>query len=294
LKFEDTNTLDSLGNEIRPYNAARWDGEKWSFLRTYPPYDPYHSNISVFAFSRQDIWETYTAPYHWNGSSWTAFTTDGTHHGYTYGIWGNSSTDLYILGHAGAITHLDGSQWMAMESGTDIKLRNIHGRGENVFVVDYNDGGRSVVLELQNGQWQKIFSSNSYYGDLSQNDYGRTTAVTVLGDIAYIVSKTGIVKYNYKSKKTSLIEAEDALMVGHDYIRIFADSENDIMLIGIAGYINHFNGNTWKKITYFPDLFGYGNIWFVSGHYKDNMLVACGNYDGFAQAVIIRGYRTQN
>ncbi|MBD3224606.1 MAG: hypothetical protein GF313_07745 [Caldithrix sp.] len=292
LEFDDTGSLDSLGNEIKPYNAARWNGETWSFLRTYPSHGTYHNNKSVFAFDRNDIWVSFSAPYHWNGSTWTPHTTNGAHSGYIWGIWGNSSTDLYITGHTGGITYFDGSLWTAMDSGTDYFLRDIYGKGENVFVVGYNDDGRSVVLELQNGQWQKIFSSNTYYGDLSNNDYGKTTAVTVIGDIAYIISKTGIIKYNYKTKKTALIKAEEALMTGHDYIRICANAENDIMLIGIAGYINHFNGKTWKIYKNFPDIFGYRNIWFFSGHFKDDMVVACGEYDGFAQGVVVRGYRT--
>lgn len=290
LDLEDTTS----GNRIEPYNAAQWDGTAWSFLKTYPSSGTYHANISVFAFNSSDIWTSFTAPYHWNGSFWIGYDTNGIHDAYTYGIWGTSSSNVFIVGTDGRITRFNGSQWTAMESGTDIKLRDIYGNGDHVFAVGYNDDGRSVVLELRNGQWQKIFSSVSYYGDLSQNDYGRTTAVSVHGDIAYIISKAGIIKYNYKSKKIKLIKAEDALITRHDYIRICVNSGNDILLIGLGGYIVHYNGKTWKKFTYFPDVFGYGNVRFVSGHFKDNVVVACGNYDGFAQGVVVRGYRTQN
>jgi len=291
LLFEDTDSLDSLGNEIKPYNGARWNGENWSYLRTYPSYDTYHVNISIFPFSSNDIWVSFTAPYHWNGTRWTAYSTDGIHGAYTYGIWGNSSADLIIVGTDGKITHFNGSQWKAMDSGTDIKLRDIYGVGEHVFVVGYNDDGRSVVLELQDGQWQIIFSSESYYGDLSQNDYGLTSAVTVLGDIAYIVCKTGIIKYNYKSKNIQLIKASDAMLTGHDIVRIGANAENDIILVSLGGFILHFNGLSWRKFSQIPDIYGRGNIQLYSGYFKDNMVVACGQYDGFAQAIVVRGYR---
>ena len=291
LLFEDT---DSLGNEIKPYNGARWNGEKWSFLRTYPSYDTYHLNISVFPFSSNDIWVSFTAPYHWNGTRWTVYTTNGIHDAYTYGIWGTSSSDLIIVGTNGKITHFNGIFWTAMDSGTDIKLRDIYGVDDHVFVVGYNDDGRSVVLELRDGQWQIIFSSESYYGDLSKNDYGLTSAVTVLGDIAYIVSKAGIIKYNYKSNETQLIKTADAMLAGHDIVRICANSENDIILVSLGGYILHFNGLSWKKYSQIPDLFGRGNIQFYSGHFKDNVVVACGQYDGFSQAIAVRGYRNTN
>src|SRR3972149_4772259 len=51
-----------------------------------------------------------------------------------YRIWGNSSSDVFVVGDSGAIFHHNGSSWTSMTSGATHSLNGVWGSSSsNVF-----------------------------------------------------------------------------------------------------------------------------------------------------------------
>jgi len=273
-------------------NLVKWDGEKWEIIDlTY--YGPNGGEFrpdgqTLFPFtSGEVIVSTGARIQTWNGSS---YIQESGHLSINTGsirkIWGRSPDDYYLAGTSGMILHHKDGIWETMDSGTDIDIRDIDGYGDHVFAIAFSEVWPSAVLEYYNGRWRTLFSSTTYFGDLKENDYGRTTAIKVFEDKAYIVSKAGLIIYNYKTKKTNLIPADEALMTGHDYIRI-SGKENDLVLIGKVGQIIHYNGSTWRM---FDAAAGISGLRVSSGYINGDIIATCGEGYGFI-SVIVRGIR---
>jgi hypothetical protein len=181
------------------YNAANWNGNEWELIRVQPEGYLFAKKTAIFSFSENDFWTGSTIAIHFNGTNFIPFGTDENYPGgfYVQSIWGNSSSDMYFVGDSGSIVHYDGTTFTLMDSGTDLLLRDVAGSGEHVFAIGRNYSGESGILSLEDGQWQMLYQAD----DLKIEYY---TAVDVYGDIAYFVTKTGILRYNFKRKLLSL------------------------------------------------------------------------------------------
>ena len=120
----DDSTLEYPGHTN--YNAAHWDGEAWEMMKI-------HSGAELNAihyFSENDIWVSSGGyPAYWDGNEWTMYRLHdmGINSGYIYAIWGTSSSNMYFVGRTGSIVHYDGSEFVKMESGRDVDLKDIDG-----------------------------------------------------------------------------------------------------------------------------------------------------------------------
>ncbi len=121
----ETDTFDSLGNWIPPYNAVHWDGSEWELKRI--TYDGSFWTIeSVFAFFSNDIW--FSAFVKWNGTNFIELPIPNVLIGYGINkIWGTSSTDFYVVGTQGLIAHYNGSGWHRIETGIEIPIQDVWG-----------------------------------------------------------------------------------------------------------------------------------------------------------------------
>ena len=277
------------------YNAIHWDGKSHNF-KLIPTYlftgDSAISELkAMYNFSTDNIWMvaatgSYTKG---DGVNWSGRYIDQVR-GSIYSLWGLTPDNLYLVGSNGSITWYNGSTFKLLDLPSNLDLMDIDGNQDLVFTVGYTDQGESGCYLLKNGNWFVILQSNSYSGDPVMKDYGRSTTVGVQGDTAYIVCKSGLVKYNLRNGSRNLVPAPDAQMLKQDYIDIDVVNWNDIILTGYEGHILHYNGKTWKKIYRSEDDFGSLQILFNSGEYKDNFFLA-GGFSFDYEAVIIRLFR---
>jgi len=126
----ETDTFDSLGNWIPPYNAMHWNGSEWELKRvnfylcpngTSPT--PYPIK-AVFAFSSDNIWFTRGGSIvHWDGSEFIHdCQINSVIDGSINEIWGTDSNGLYAVGYAGTIVYYTGQFWSPLISGTEVDL----------------------------------------------------------------------------------------------------------------------------------------------------------------------------
>lgn len=206
-------------------------------------------------------------------------------------VWGTSSSNIYFVGYGGSIVHYDGVKFRKMESGTTINLRRIAGDGESVFITGYdNYDGKigSISLMRDNGSWIPLSISESYIGDINNDDYGRMTAIDIAQDTAYIISKKGVLKYSTRSNSLEVVSPYLSKIIHNDYESMTAQASNDILIFGIAGFIVHYNGVSWTRI----DQLSLPNIgeWYNTGRLMGNVAVMVGR-SRTAGALFAKGIR---
>ncbi len=161
-------------------------------------------------------------------------------------LWGTSSRDLYAVGNNGLIAHYNGSSWRRIESGTGVKLLDIYGStdGCEVWICGWMDPtGDCVILRKVNTGFQTIWdsgqnSSDIYNGELlgglwtdGKSDYW----ITGSGDV-FLQSLRHINKIRRES-----------VSLGNYVYRIRGTATNDVLLVGNAAMVWHWNGKTWYK-----------------------------------------------
>ncbi|NIS45352.1 MAG: hypothetical protein GWN00_07920 [Aliifodinibius sp.] len=282
----ETDTFDSLGNWVPPYNIARWNGNEWELLRTEAPGFGFGTNYSIFAFSASDIWVGSGIPKHWNGIRWTFY---GSGSGYPggfriNGIWGTSSSNLYFVGNGGNIVYYDGNTWQELNSGTDIDIQDIWG-AQNPQTGEYEILAVASQLNLPPLAKQLLQIHN--------------TTVTILPDSGLPLGLQGIwfvpnkkyyitgdgVYYNTEIGQSWEHDTDHPHAFKH---AIRGRNESDIMIVGSFGLLSHFNGSTWHH--YSDDEIPGPQGLYVSVNIKGNLVVAVGIVGG-EQAIILRGVR---
>jgi len=289
----DENNIWVVGNietDSGEYNAARWNGIEWELMGIYSnTLDLY----SIWYFSENDIWVTdYCSPIHWDGTTWTLYHLQnmGLDVCSGFGIWGTSSSNMYFVGLNGSIVHYDGSTFTKMESNTNIKLLNIHGTedGEYVFIVGWDDSGKSIALQLHEGKVKTLYAAEHFVPD---SNYGMVQSVAVIDNAAYFGTRAGLWKYKYLTEKSYLFETTPD---GFEYLSIRdsrANSVNDIMFMDLWFTTFHFNGDTWYEDRSVLDIYGEWNIYAHGGDFKDDLVVLVGYCNGGSHAIVGRGHR---
>ncbi|NOZ07273.1 MAG: hypothetical protein GXO91_00160 [FCB group bacterium] len=208
-------------------------------------------------------------------------------------LWGTSSSDMYFVGLNGSIVHYDGSSFEQMDSGTDTDLKNIAGSpdGEHVFAVGYEISGehvnQSIVIELNQISWQIVYSSDHTFP--SDSTYGMASAVSVKGEVAYITSRAGILKYNYFTKDISLMQTTPFSLYYSHVVSMSIMNQNDIFLLRGSFRLLHYNGNSWALDEYIYNYFS-GDTWSYNLDTWNNMVAIVGDH-GYNTAIVARGYR---
>ncbi len=296
-----TNEPDTLHNlDYTVYNAAHWDGEKWDLIRIIPqpPYNDFYAPyFSTFTFNEEDVWVGVNRPLSFDGSEWTAYyAEDGwSPMGWINAIWGSSSDNMYFAGYNGDIAHYNGETFTLMETGTDYRLRDIHGSedGSEVFVVGWGVAGGNIVLRLVNDQWEEFYQTVFYFPSGDEGNYGHVRAVSVLGDTAYFSTKAGLWKYCLTDSTSTLIPNETTLTEGSDFNEIIVNSPNDILLISVTFTFVHFNGVNWTLNEQVHDIYGDFNIYSNGSDFKRSFSVTVGYIYSLSHAIVARGYRVE-
>ncbi len=247
---------DSAGQiESQIYNLARWDGSQWKLSRIYYTYQgkQYLSPIiSILAFDVNDIWIGSTQPMHWNGSIWQQFDITSTiFSGYIKKIWALSSNDVFIVGTNGSIAHFNGNVWQKMESGTDTDLLDIWGSpdGSVVWACGWVNAKPTVLLQMQQGVWKKIYESESnlFIFDADTLSGAIQSVWTDRKQRVFALTWFNLYECPLASHGNGIIRRND----NNPYVwasnRVRGTGINNIAAVGAQGRIWHFNGTNWKQ-----------------------------------------------
>ncbi len=233
---EDTYTYDSLGNWIQPYNAAHWNGQKWTLKRI--DWDGSVSKLTcVYAFSNDDVWFGVTNLIHWNGiefvKNWNPV-LDEFYDKTVNKIWGTSSSDLYIVGNNGLMAHYDGTGWTKIETGTELDIQDIWGSynlDEIYIVASTNYKSSLLKYSILNGITElKSFDNLK----LMSIWYASSTKLYLCGSsyFNYIPGIAWKKDNNHPDFFLSKTRGTDI---------------NNIYVCGTYGYLGYFNGINWKN-----------------------------------------------
>ena len=194
-------------------------------------------------------------------------------------VWGNSATDVFVVGwegkpmsgdesgHPGRILHYDGSQWSPMNSPATDWLGFLWGSsGSDVYATGH--GG--TLLHYDGNSWSAIESGTSY------------TLLGIWGSSAsdvFVVGNGGTILHFDGSKWSPMKSGTSTWLIG-----VWGSSGSDVYAVGDSGTILHYDGKTWSRVKSdsYSDLWGVwgssGSDVFVTGETGGTIL----HYDGNA------------
>jgi len=281
----ETDTFDSLGNWVSPYNAVHWDGSEWELRRiTYD--NSFWTIKSVFAFSANDIW--FSAFVRWDGVNFIELPIPDILIGYGINkVWGTSSKDLYVVGTQGLIAHYDGSGWQRIESGTELPIQDIWG------MVNPRSGSTELFMVASNiylNEGKKLFQlKNGHFHTVP--DSGLSWAlgsVWFLSEFKYYIAGAGIYPKLKSQWNQPWQHYPPGVVTSYFTYRIRGTGLNDVVAAGAFGEIVHFNGSNWKNFYESTRLF---NGAYFSVDIKGSIVVATGIEN--PRAVIAMGMRNR-
>ncbi len=217
------------------------------------------------AFTKENIWFfSGTGSYiHWNGIDWqSAYISQRV--GGIQAAWGVSSSDFYIVGDNGSISHYDGNSFTLMESNTDIDLFEIKGyvdseTGEKHIWALGSEDGTAVVMEYKNGQWTNIWDM-----DLLDNNYVFPQAIYIPDNKSIVMSvwsgqdERNARLYCFSQQDMTnykLIAEHDTYVFGMAGVRV-----EDLFVTGSFNQTEHFNGQDFHN---YKEILGDGRFYDV-------------------------------
>ena len=282
------DTLDNEYDYIR-YNALHWDGQTWNLISISPPYSGAYD--IVHTINDSVVWAGVNVPALFRNGIWSVC-ENAPHLGWMLDIWGNSLDNTFFTYYGGGIAHYNGSTFQTMNSGTVTDLQDIDGNNERVFIAGYSitAGNEKIVLEYNDGSWNKVFNSNLVNGDLSINDYGRFYSVKVLDDVAVISSAAvATLKYYYHDQVLDIMPEKSTPLKDCWAVRkIDGNAINDLALITEGGEVVHYNGQEYVQIFDYEEEYS-KSVCVYGGDFKGDVICAVG--DGSGYGVVIIGKR---
>lgn len=247
------------------YNAVKWNGDEYEYFKVHTSEGAPRLDV-VLGFNINDIWFFGVGGYHhWNGDSISANELKlGDVNGLPKAAWGVSSSDYYIVGDNGSISHYDGNSFTLMESGTELDLFDIQGyvdsdTGEkHIWVLGSRDQD-AVVLEYADGQWINIWDM-----DLFNNSFKFPHALYIPNNKSLLMSIWGGASMGGRLYCFNQTDITDHKLLGeyatYDF-DLAAFGLNDLFIVGTFNGIEHFNGVQFKD---YPEISGSGNNYSVS------------------------------
>lgn len=274
--------MDSLGNiDHPPYGMAIWNGKNWRLKRLNGVFQGRIVSLimrGVFSLSADMLWFSGGDVYFWNGKS--EFVTvhpiarGGINENPVLGpgeyidkIWGTSNSNLFAVGHGGAVAHYNGSQWRRIESGTKVHIKDVWG------IIDKKTGEEVVLCAV------------SDYFEVSERKILRIFPTGRIDSVPWRADKT--VESIWFETPEKLYAVGGGVFVsdsgkpwveitGNELPRIYSarvrgQKNNDVFVAMNYGVTAHFNGKRWKTWT---EPLGY--IWY-SCDYKHDIFMAVGS-----------------
>jgi hypothetical protein len=199
------------------------------------------------------------------------------------GIWGNNSSDIFVVGQYGTILHYDGSIWTEPPSNTTISLHDIWGSSYNdIYAV--GDGG--TILHYD-GNWSAVthnLTSQALLGiggssptnvaavgldSVTLHYDGKAWYLWTKGPWGYFYSVWGISSDLFTAGYTMpvpggsydedpwgiILHYNDSIFINYKIFNnveciydMFGTSSIDIFAVGKGGIL-HYDGNDWSKMS---------------------------------------------
>ncbi|MFA5728466.1 MAG: hypothetical protein WC957_03470 [Candidatus Neomarinimicrobiota bacterium] len=243
---------DSTGQpDPKIYNAVHWEDNKWEILQipteAFGGWVGFYRINTILVFSNYDIWTFSIAGSYsyWNGQVWTThFVPEHSGGGESY--WGINSSNFYLSGTNGSISHYNGKNWQKLESGTETNLLDVYGEGNNIFLSGWADFEPTVLLKIENGNVVGIIDEFPSAYD-SCKISGAIKSVWVKRTQLFALTWYDL----YRSPVSAAGKNAKALWKGDPYTwgsnKVRGIDVNDIFVVGFNGTVWHFNGLSWKR-----------------------------------------------
>jgi hypothetical protein len=253
-------------------NLAVWDGKKW----TLQSVGDYYGTVflpadlfAIFVFSKNDIWVGGSGALHWDGASWhDTYITNQVFNGRVQSLWGNSSSDLYIVGTNGSMAHYDGSAWTPVQSGTSLDIQDIWG------ATDSTTGQQTILAAAGNtyvsNARQVLQITGMQVTTLSDNGInGALRGIWFLPGKQYWVVGDGV----WEDRQPLTMPQWNPYFVTTYFSEaIRGDALNNIFVCGDDGNVWHYNGFAWHSSP--PQVSISGLYYSVA--VKGNLVIAVG------------------
>jgi hypothetical protein len=235
-----------------------------------------------------------------------------------YGMWGASSSDVYVVGRGGTIHHHDGAGWTAMDSGVEDDLRDVWGSSaDDVFAV----GQGGTVLHYDGLGWSPMTSETSasllgVWGASPNDVYAVGTRSTVIhyvgtewrprvvGDGRFFLNDV----WGSSSREVFVVGGGGAIMrfdgiewepmisgTTQDLLAIWGGSSGDVFAVGGFGTILHYDGNDWTTMASGStddlwDVWGTSatDVYAAGGFRSTGTIATILHYDGAAWSIVER------
>ncbi len=179
-------------------------------------------------------------------------------------IWGNSPTDVFVVGSRGAIAHYNGVSWSPMASGTDYSLVTVSGTSPtNVFAASF--GG--LILRYDGESWQPTqirYSMADIWVASPTLAFGVANGFAGVLDgplIPTILRFDGYVWSPMEGVPTGGYIGE----IGSNHLdfgslmAIWGSSPTNVFAVG-EGVIHRYDGSTWSSMPSLPAAWGH-DVW---------------------------------
>ncbi len=260
------------------YNAAVWNGKTWTKLKVPYNYQGtliYNPIHTVFVLNSTDIYFGGNGLEHWDGKKFSNI--DAVNQFWTgrlmQKIWASSDNNIYIVGDGGTIVYYNGN-WQNIECNTNLPFQDIWGgtdrlgRQQVLAVASdkFGNGGKAII-SIDSGEATTI-SDSGYISSLS--------GVWFMANQIYYVVGPGIFQRNFIQDNEGW--SGPALPLDWYTFAIRGNDKNDVIVVGEAGSVSHFNGVSWVGYTQLLNPIDR----LVSVSMKNNLVIAVGNrnYDG--------------
>ncbi|MDD5766525.1 MAG: hypothetical protein PHW79_09815 [Candidatus Marinimicrobia bacterium] len=299
---------DSTGWWINKYNAAHWDGEKWTLkcipFKSYQSFIYAHDEIcSVLAFDSNDVWFTNGGSLtRWNGTKYEYMAAifqgwPDSDFGLIRSMWGTADDNIYGVGENGFCFHYTGSgQWEALETNTRISLRKLIGNVNSksgaiqLWAGGYDDG-YGWLLQNKDNEWNMVWNQGDSLYEQPYEKYMYPTTAIWTPDYKNIF--IGVNK-GYKDAtlmKHSLKDFSDYDPLGQLEwgfpLAINGNADNDFFVVGYSLSVIHYNGSTVK---YYPEAaYDYNGVYWCVSQVGDYVFMG----RGISFAAVVRGRRYQ-
>ncbi|MFQ6610713.1 MAG: dockerin type I repeat-containing protein [Fidelibacterota bacterium] len=285
------------------FSCAIWDSENWELAQIYE--DTFNTVMpirSIWAFSEEDIYLAAGSILHWNGNvdSLAHAVWIVEHEEYpdeaVFHIWAASESSIYFVGPSGCIRHFNGEEFIRMESGTDIWLKDVWGYvdpdtgAETVWACGWNYDLETVLLKFNDDTWYPVYNADEYAWELLPDHLSNIViSVWSTDEFLYVLTGNGLYQCVHQTTGEGTLILENEWFVDSRW-QVRGLSDNDIFIVGHNQEIMHYNGENWQQLTNSPDDYLY-NI-----EVKDGTVVAGGHRVEEApvdRALLLHGVRNR-
>ncbi|MFC2056451.1 WD40/YVTN/BNR-like repeat-containing protein [Chloroflexota bacterium] len=179
---------------------------------------------------------------HYDGSNWNMMERIISSR-FLSGVWGNSPSDVFVVGSDLGVWHYDGNSWSSMP---DIEFEDAEEKfifwhkflsavwgssSSDVFAV----GSDGIIVHYDGSTWKKMYANNMRY---FTGVWGSSSSdVFVVGSDGFILHYDGSVWERMNSGTTENLRD------------IWGSSSSDVFAVGSDGTILHYDGSVWEEMN---------------------------------------------